>query len=1031
MNATKKLWQTVRFPPLRSSPVNLQKQKETVAVSHLLKAPSSKESLVPTLNPGTKKLFNQHLVFLPKFHYFQDTNVEDRNLLRAALISPSIVKDKITTSRKPNQKEDDQTVYARTRSMRSHVSILSTPTADTPGVCLLLHFDNRRYIFGHVSEGTQRLMVQRKMAISKIEHIFLAGTIDWKNTGGLLGMILSLADVTAGQKLAIEDQNQQRRTAGRKEVVSSAIAALNIHGGKNLMHSIATARRFVFRRGLPLNVNEIRGSQGEESPTTTTERRPDFEDEFIRVWNLPLSLRGSPSKKRKLDQDEVMADVTSEEADQRIREGVVRDMFGSTWTLDTLREMSLRDVQLPCKVFIRDESGHLQPYEGEIPREVHDRADVRVLIRTPWPASKLERLPMLSKALESMCYIIKGNTRRGKFNPVMATSLGVDKRDFKKLTAGESVTGKDGVVVTPDMVMEAPIEGSGFAMIDIPSKDLVQSFLSRPEWSNAEIMKNIEAMYWVSSDQFNVETEHRLVDFMKQHSSIKHIMFGQHISPNLVALESPAAQMIKLNRVDPDRFPLPNFNNQPSSNLDEALGSIAEIGKSGTALQLAPKVGFDNTNATPIMNTLQVIQEFMATGMDIIKMADEAREKIRDTAFLAQVEELQTDIPDLETEIIPLGTGSALPSKYRNVSANLIRVPGHGSYIIDCGENTLGQLRRVYGYEGADEILKDLRAVCISHLHADHHLGTASILARWRTVNSPHKLAIVATSKFHDWLQEYAGVEPLGLENTVRVLLGGPRHIGNAAQVSIHLPTDPDPNSSAHKPEDFNLPIFESVYVDHCQDAMALVITFPHSGLKIAYSGDCRPSFPFAELGKGAHLLIHECTFEDELRGDAIAKKHSTLSEALAVGQEMKARRILLTHFSQRYPKLPALPTGEDGTIEAVRKAIRGRERQRNISRGHGLDSLPESVRDLDDKDLSKDVVDTAVVFAFDHMRVKLGEFKQAEAFIPALRKLLTDEEKVEAGEEEGEGEGAEEGGGEGEKKEKKQRKKENKKEKK
>ncbi|KAK4226671.1 ribonuclease Z 1 [Podospora fimiseda] len=1016
MNAIKK----IRVAQLKApSPANLLKIKDTrPIISHLSKSPTPREgSRVPHIGPEIKSLFQKLLVWLPKFQLFKTPDDQDRNLLRAALFSPGLANTKISTYPLPRANKSHHNP-----SMRSHVSIVSAPTADTPGSCLLLHFDARRYLFGHVSEGTQRLMTQRKLPIAKIEHIFLTGTVDWKTTGGLLGMILSLADVTAGQNTAFEEINQQRRKKGKAELTSSAIPALNIHGGKNLMHAIATARRFVFRRGLPLNINEIRSPQGGESPDPAAEREPDFQDEFIRVWNLPLSLGGSPCKKRKLDQDVVMDDGSNEEVDQRVREAVVREMFGSNWSLDTLREMSLKDVQLPCKVFVRDENGHIHPYETEIPKEIHHRPDVRVLVRTAWPATKLERLPMPRQTLDSMCYIVKNNTRRGKFNPVLATSFGVQKTDFKKLTAGESVTGKDGVVVTPEMVLEPPIEGSGFALVDIVHKDLVQSFLDRPEWSNAKIMKNIEAMYWVSTEQLNIETEPRLVEFMNQHSSIKHVMFGEHISPNVLALTCPAAQTIKLNRFDPDRFRLPMFNNEPSAKLDDALKAVSEIGKTGVALQLAPKVQFETANATPVMDTLQPLKELMTRSREIVDLADAARKQIADPAFLAQVQELQKDMPDLETEIIPLGTGSALPSKYRNVSANLIRVPGHGSYIIDCGENTLGQLRRVYGYEGADEVLRDLRAICISHLHADHHLGTASVLARWRKVNSPHKLAIAATSKFHDWLQEYSGVEFLGLENTVKVLLGGPRYVGNTAQVSLHLPSDPDQNSSEHKSEDFGLPIFEGVYVDHCQDALALVLTFPYSGLKIAYSGDCRPSYPFVQLAKGAHLLIHECTFEDELKGDAIAKKHSTLSEALAVGYEMKARRILLTHFSQRYPKLPALPTGEDGMVAvgAVRKEIRQKEKQKRFRNGKAVGKVPKELANIEEGLM--DVVDTAVVFAFDGMRVKLGEFKQAEAFIPALRKLLTDEEKVEAGEEKEEAE-VEEGEKKG-KKEKKEKKK-------
>ena len=38
---------------------------------------------------------------------------------------------------------------------------------------------------------------------------------------------------------------------------------------------------------------------------------------------------------------------------------------------------------------------------------------------------------------------------------------------------------------------------------------------------------------------------------------------------------------------------------------------------------------------------------------------------------------------------------------------------------------------------------------------------------------------------------------------------------------------------------------------------------------------------------------------------EAIAKKHSTTGEAIDVGMRMGAHRVLLTHFSQRYPKIP------------------------------------------------------------------------------------------------------------------------------
>lgn len=47
-----------------------------------------------------------------------------------------------------------------------------------------------------------------------------------------------------------------------------------------------------------------------------------------------------------------------------------------------------------------------------------------------------------------------------------------------------------------------------------------------------------------------------------------------------------------------------------------------------------------------------------------------------------------------DLEIVLLGTGSSQPSKYRNVSSIYINLFSKGSMLLDCGEGTLGQLKR-------------------------------------------------------------------------------------------------------------------------------------------------------------------------------------------------------------------------------------------------------------------------------------------------------------------------------------------------
>lgn len=39
------------------------------------------------------------------------------------------------------------------------------------------------------------------------------------------------------------------------------------------------------------------------------------------------------------------------------------------------------------------------------------------------------------------------------------------------------------------------------------------------------------------------------------------------------------------------------------------------------------------------------------------------------------------------------------------------------------------------------------------------------------------------------------------------------------------------------------------------------------------------------------------------------------MSQAIDVGERMNARFIILTHFSQRYPKMPLLPDGVSGKV--------------------------------------------------------------------------------------------------------------------
>ena len=69
--------------------------------------------------------------------------------------------------------------------MKSYVQILGTETGDS-SPSILVFFDNCRYLF-NVGEGLQRLSIEHKTKITKINHVFIT-ELSHKNIGGLPGI---------------------------------------------------------------------------------------------------------------------------------------------------------------------------------------------------------------------------------------------------------------------------------------------------------------------------------------------------------------------------------------------------------------------------------------------------------------------------------------------------------------------------------------------------------------------------------------------------------------------------------------------------------------------------------------------------------------------------------------------------------------------------------------------------------------------------------------------------------------------------
>jgi ribonuclease Z len=257
-----------------------------------------------------------------------------------------------------------------------------------------------------------------------------------------------------------------------------------------------------------------------------------------------------------------------------------------------------------------------------------------------------------------------------------------------------------------------------------------------------------------------------------------------------------------------------------------------------------------------------------------------------------------------DVELVFLGTGSAVPAKYRNVSGFFMQFGGDeysGNIMLDTGEGSLAQMIRRYGVQHVDEQLLALKLVWISHIHADHHVGLPRILTarqeafERRGLEAP-VIPVVGPRPLRRFLDlyndlEYLGADFIDLAATTREKWMSETMSPELARIRAAL-TGSDVDQII------------AVQVNHCAHAYGAKI-IGKRGWSMVYSGDTRPCPSLVAAARDATLLVHEATFENGMEEEAIKKRHSTTKEAVETGNDARAYRTILTHFSQRYPKVP------------------------------------------------------------------------------------------------------------------------------
>jgi ribonuclease Z len=269
-----------------------------------------------------------------------------------------------------------------------------------------------------------------------------------------------------------------------------------------------------------------------------------------------------------------------------------------------------------------------------------------------------------------------------------------------------------------------------------------------------------------------------------------------------------------------------------------------------------------------------------------------------------------------------IGTASARPTVSRNTSTIAVQRQGD-LYLFDCGEGTQRQMMR-YG------VGFTVKEIYLTHMHADHYLGTVGLLRTMSLQGREQPLAIYTPPGGEELLTAAVGLELEELSfPTVIGLLEPPaavRHAGYSIEAyAVNHPgrangyvLREDVRPGRFYPEQARAlgvpegPLFgrlqrgEVVGLEDGREIRPEQVMGPaRPGRTVVYTGDTRPCEATVEVAAGCDLLIHEATFSEEELERAQRTGHTTAGQAGELAQRAGVQRLVLTHLSARYSERP------------------------------------------------------------------------------------------------------------------------------
>lgn len=293
-----------------------------------------------------------------------------------------------------------------------------------------------------------------------------------------------------------------------------------------------------------------------------------------------------------------------------------------------------------------------------------------------------------------------------------------------------------------------------------------------------------------------------------------------------------------------------------------------------------------------------------------------------------------------------LGCYAATPRSLNNPTSQVLEVKNH-LFLIDCGEGTQVQLRR-------NRIrFSRINHIFISHLHGDHFFGLPGLVSTFRLLGRKTELhiygpkgikeAITLFLKLGDSWTNYPlifheltsprseivfqdrviEVSTIPLQH--RIYTNGFLFREKIGERKLNVKAVA--KYRIDKCYFQNIKNGKDIVLDNGQLVPNEVLTFdPPAPKSFAFCSDTQYSEEIIPLIREVDVLYHEATFLETEKELAPKTKHSTAKEAAAIAKKAKVGKLILGHFSTRYPSIDLFRQEATTIFSEVELADDGKE---------------------------------------------------------------------------------------------------------